>query len=65
MGPRPSLPDSKPVIGRSPRFPNVFFAFGHDHIGLSLAGITGKLIGELAAGRPPSVDLTPFRPDRF
>ena len=65
MGPRPSHPDSKPVIGRSPRFPNVFFAFGHDHIGLSLAGITGKLIGELAAGRPPSVDLTPFRPDRF
>ncbi|HET6467420.1 MAG TPA: FAD-binding oxidoreductase [Geminicoccaceae bacterium] len=65
MGPRPSHPDSKPVIGRSPRFPNVLLAFGHDHVGLSLAGITGKLIAELAAGRPPSVDLTPFRPDRF
>jgi len=65
MGPRPSHPDSKPVIGRSPRFPNVWFAFGHDHIGLALAGITGKLIGELVAGKPPSVDLSPFRPDRF
>jgi D-amino-acid dehydrogenase len=65
MGPRPSHPDSKPVIGRSPRFANVYFAFGHDHIGLGLGGITGKLIGELVAGRPPSVDLAPFRPDRF
>ncbi|HKU98208.1 MAG TPA: FAD-dependent oxidoreductase [Vineibacter sp.] len=65
MGPRPSHPDSKPVIGRSPQFANVFFAFGHDHIGLALAGITGKLIGELVAGRPTSIDLTPFRPDRF
>lgn len=65
MGPRPSHPDSKPVIGRSPRFANVFFAFGHDHIGLALGGITGKLIGELVAGRAPSVNLEPFRPDRF
>lgn len=65
MGPRPSHPDSKPVIGRSPRFSNVYFAFGHDHIGLALGGITGKLIGELVAGRTPSVDLAPFRPDRF
>lgn len=65
MGPRPSHPDSKPVIGRSPRHPNVFFAFGHDHLGLTMAGITGKLIAELAKGKPPSVDLAPFRPDRF
>ena len=65
MGPRPSHPDSKPVIGRSPRFRSVYFAFGHDHIGLALGGITGKLIGEIVAGRPPSIDLTPFRPDRF
>jgi D-amino-acid dehydrogenase len=65
MGPRPSHPDSKPVIGRSPHHANVIFAFGHDHIGLALAGITGKLVAELAAGKPPSVDLAPFRPDRF
>lgn len=65
MGSRPSHPDSKPVIGRSPRHSNVFFAFGHDHIGLALAGITGKLIGEIVSGRKASVDLIPFRPDRF
>ena len=65
MGPRPSLPDSRPVIGRSPTHGNVLFAFGHDHIGLSTAGITGKLIGELAAGRASTINLTPYRPDRF
>ncbi|HJO96728.1 MAG TPA: FAD-dependent oxidoreductase [Rhodospirillales bacterium] len=65
MGPRPSLPDSRPVIGRSPKHGNVLFAFGHDHIGLSTAGITGQLIGELAAGRPPSMDIEAYRPDRF
>ena len=52
MGPRPSHPDSKPVIGRSPRHSNVFFAFGHDHLGLTMAGITGKLVAELATGKP-------------
>lgn len=65
MGPRPSHPDSKPVIGRSPHHRNVYFAFGHDHLGLTMAGITGKLIAELATGKPTTVDLAPFRPDRF
>jgi D-amino-acid dehydrogenase len=65
MGPRPSHPDSKPVIGRSPHHKNVFFAFGHDHLGLTMAGITGKLVAELATGKPTTVDLAPFRPDRF
>jgi D-amino-acid dehydrogenase len=65
MGPRPSHPDSKPVIGRSPRHRNVYFAFGHDHLGLTMAGITGKLVAELATGQPTTVDLEPFRPDRF
>ncbi len=65
MGPRPSHPDSKPVIDRSPRHRNVFFAFGHDHLGLTMGGITGKLISELVTGKAPSVDLAPFRVGRF
>jgi D-amino-acid dehydrogenase len=65
MGPRPSHPDSKPVIGRSPHHSNVYFAFGHDHLGLTMAGITGKLISELVRDMPTSVDLKPFRPERF
>ena len=65
MGPRPSHPDAKPVIGRSPLHRNVYFAFGHDHLGLTFGGITGKLISELVTNNTPSVDLAPFRPDRF
>jgi D-amino-acid dehydrogenase len=65
MGPRPSLPDSRPIIGRAPRFARALLAFGHDHVGLGTAAITGRLIGELATGERPTVDLTPFRPDRF
>lgn len=65
VGSRPSHPDSKPAIGRSPRHKNAYFAFGHDHLGLTFGSITGKLIAELLAGKQPSVDLEPFRPDRF
>jgi D-amino-acid dehydrogenase len=65
VGSRPSHPDSKPAIGRSPRHRNAYFAFGHDHLGLTFGSITGKLIAELVGGRKPSVDLEPFRPDRF
>lgn len=65
VGSRPSLPDSKPAIGRAPKQPNAWFAFGHDHLGLTMGSITGKLISEVVTGKPPCVDLAPFRPDRF
>ena len=65
MGSRPTLPDSTPVIARAPRHRNVLFAFGHDQIGVATGAITGKLIAELAADLPPTVDLTPYRADRF
>jgi D-amino-acid dehydrogenase len=64
-GCRPSLPDSLPVIGRSPRYDNVYYAFGHGHLGLTEGGITGKLIAEQIAGKPTSIDLAPYRADRF
>ena len=65
MGPRPSTPDSLPVIGPAPGHPAVHFAFGHGHMGLAWAAITGRLIADMVAGRPPSLDCTPFRADRF
>ena len=65
LGFRPTMPDSLPVIGPSTNSPNTYYAFGHQHIGLTLAGITGKLISELIAGETPSVDITPFRAQRF
>ena len=64
MGERPLLPDSLPVLGRSPHVPNAYYAFGHSHMGLTTAAITGKLIAEAVSDRPTSIDLTPFRIDR-
>jgi len=65
MGFRPTLPDYLPAIGGVPGRRNLWFAFGHQHIGLSLAARTGEIIASLATGRPIAIDLTPFRPDRF
>ncbi|WP_435660534.1 NAD(P)/FAD-dependent oxidoreductase [Leisingera caerulea] len=64
LGYRPTLPDSLPVIGPSPHTDRVLYAFGHQHIGLTLSGITGRLIADLAEGRQPNVDLAPFAADR-
>lgn len=65
MGARPSLPDSLPAIGASTRHADVLFACGHGQLGLTLAPITAKLIGQLATGEHPDVDLVPYHPDRF
>lgn len=65
MGFRPSMPDSLPVIGNSPRYPNVTYAFGHGHIGLTLAGVTGRLVSELVSGETPHVEVASLRCDRF
>jgi len=62
---RPSMPDSMPVIGWAPGHTTAFFAFGHGHLGLSLAAVTGKLVAEALVGRTPSLDITPFRPERW
>ncbi len=65
MGHRPSTPDSLPVLDRSARFPSVLFAFGHGHFGFGLGAISGRLVAELAAGKPPLVDLAPYSARRF
>jgi glycine/D-amino acid oxidase-like deaminating enzyme len=65
VGPRPTLPDYLPAIGRLERDPRILYAFGHQHLGLTMAGITAELVTALATGTDPSVDLTPFRIERF
>ncbi len=65
MGFRPSLPDHLPVLGEHPRDKRVLFAFGHQHLGLTLAGVTADIVFALATGNDPDIDLTPFRVDRF
>lgn len=64
VGPRPATPDSLPVIGRSTHYKNVIFAFGHGHLGLTLAPITGKLVSELCSGVDTSMDISAFSPYR-
>ena len=54
-----------PVIGRATGVENVTYAFGHGHLGLTFGPITGRLIAELTAGKPASLDLHPYRVDRF
>ncbi len=65
MGARPTLPDYLPAIGRSRRAERVIYAFGHQHLGLTLAPLTGELVADLALGRAPPVALTPFELARF
>ncbi|MFU0504895.1 NAD(P)/FAD-dependent oxidoreductase [Pseudaminobacter sp. NGMCC 1.201702] len=65
MGFRPSLPDSLPVVGQAKYHPNVFYAFGHGHLGLTQAAATGLLIRDLVLEQAPSVDLSPFSAQRF
>ena len=65
MGLRPTLPDSMPIIGRSSKNKNILYAFGHQHIGWTLAAVTGKAINELAKGSYPNFDISAFNPNRF
>jgi len=65
MSYRPSHPDSLPVIGRAPRHTNVYLAYGHGHIGFTLAAITGEIVGQLVSNEDPALDPAPFRPTRF
>jgi D-hydroxyproline dehydrogenase len=64
-GARPTLPDYLPALGRSRRASNLFYAFGHQHLGLTLSAVTGRHMAALIAGEAPEIDLSPFGLDRF
>ncbi len=65
MGHRPSIADGLPVIGPASRCTDIIHAFGHGHIGLAAGPLTGRLVADLLAGRPPVIDPAPYRPARF
>ncbi|HEY1796242.1 MAG TPA: FAD-binding oxidoreductase [Stellaceae bacterium] len=65
MGHRPSMPDSLPVLGPSSASPDVFYAFGHGHVGMTCAPMTGRIVAELVSGRPAPIDISPFAARRF
>jgi D-amino-acid dehydrogenase len=65
MGHRPSLPDTIPVIGPIADHPDVILAFGHSHLGLTGAPMTGRIAAAIATAEPMNADLAPFAPARF
>ena len=65
LGFRPSLPNSLPVIGRSRHCGNLIHAFGHGHLGMTLAGITSQAVAGLIERRNDAPDLSAFAPNRF
>ncbi len=62
---RPMVADGKPILGALGGFANVHVAAGHSMLGLAMSTGTGKLIAELLTGQTPSVDPTPYSPQRF
>jgi len=65
MGPRPGTPDGVPAIGPVPGYPNIIVGFGHGHLGLTGAPMTGRIIGALVAGERLNMDLAPYRIERL
>ena len=65
MGHRPTLYDFLPALGPAPGADNIFLAFGHHHLGLTLSAITAELIVDMIANRPTRIDVNPFLLDRF
>jgi D-amino-acid dehydrogenase len=65
MGARPCLPDMLPVIGKAPRHAGLWFDFGHQHHGLTLGPVTGRLLAEMMTGETPFADPKPFAVERF
>ena len=65
MGARPCLPDMLPVLGKAPKHRNLWFDFGHQHHGLTLGPVSGRLLAEQMTGETPFTDPAPYRAERF
>ena len=65
LGFRPTLPDYLPVIGPSKKYKNVFYCFGHHHLGWTLGPISGKIISGMIAEENTNLDLKPYSSRRF
>ena len=65
LGFRPSMPDFLPVIGPSKNHKNVFYCFGHHHLGWTLGPISGKIISGMIAKDNTNLDLNPYSSSRF
>ena len=65
LGFRPSLPDFLPVMGPSKNHKNVYYCFGHHHLGWTLGPISGKIVSGMIANENTNLDLKPYSSLRF
>ena len=65
LGFRPTLPDFLPIIGCSKNHKNVFYSFGHHHLGWTLGAISGKIVSKMISGEKTNLDLEPYSSVRF
>ena len=64
-GDRPSTSDSLPIIGTASQYDNMFYGFGHQHIGMSSGPKTGRILADIMYGTPPSINISGFDVRRF
>ena len=65
QGTRPTLPDSLPLIGRSSKNTSVVFAFGGQHLGLTMGPKVGKMVRDIIFERQSNINMKPYSSDRF
>ena len=65
LGFRPTLPDFLPVIGPSKNYENIYYCFGHHHLGWTLGAISGKIISTMISHENTNLDLKPYSSLRF
>ena len=65
LGFRPTLPDFLPVIGPSKNYENIFYCFGHHHLGWTLGAISGKIVSNMISNENTNLDLKPYSSLRF
>jgi D-amino-acid dehydrogenase len=65
MGRRPTVPDTLPIIGPAPRHENLWLAYAHSHMGLTMGPITGRLIANFITGSEQPFAVSPCDPARY
>ncbi len=65
MGRRPCLPDMLPLIGPALRHRGLWLNFGHQHHGLTLGPVTGRLLAQMMTGEELLADPAPYALERF
>ena len=65
LGFRPTLPDYLPVLGASKNYKNVYYSFGHHHLGWTLGAISGKIVSSMIAEENTNLDINPYSSQRF